>query len=110
MTQADLELVTREMRAKGLHSSWDELLAFSRDLVGSLVDAYQVLLKNSGRSDKVSSINPDDAQTLVIDKLSTALALLTSKAHVAKWESEALAGNILGTTKAEGSGFEKSRL
>jgi len=110
MTQADLELVAREMRARGLHYSWDELLTFSRDLVGSLVDAYQVLLKSLGKSDKVSSINRDGAQKLVIDKLSAALVLLTGKAHVAKWESEALAGNILGTAKAEGSGLKESRL
>ena len=111
MTQVDLELVAREMRARGLHSSWDELLTFSRDLVGNLVDAYQELLKSLGKSDKVSSINRgDDAQKVVIDKLAAALVLLTGKAHVAKWELEALDGNILSTAKVEGSGFEESRL
>jgi len=108
MTQADLELIARKMRARGLHSSWDGLLTFSKDVVGNLVDVYQALLKNSALPDKISSTNPDDAQRVVKDKLSAALVLLTSKAQVAKWESEALAGNnVLGTAQAEGSGFKE---
>jgi len=106
MTQADLELVAKELRARGLHSSWDELLTFSKDVVGNLVDAYQALLKNSKLPDKIFSTNPDDAQRVAKDKLAAVLVLLTSKVHVAKWESEALAGNILGTAKVEGSGFK----
>ena len=106
MTQADLELIARKMRARCLHSSWDGLLAFSRDVFGNLVDAYQALLKNLALLDKISSTSPDNAQRVVKDKLSAALVLLTSEAQVAKWESEALAGNILGTAQVEGSGFK----
>ena len=51
MTQVELELVARETRARGLHSSWKELLTFSEDMAGSLVDAYQALLKSMARSD-----------------------------------------------------------
>ena len=90
MTQAELELVAREMRDKGLHFSWNELLSFSQDVVGSLADAYQALLRNAAKSDTVSSIDPDDVQRLVRDKLVKALTLLTSEARVAKLESEAL--------------------
>jgi len=109
MTQAELDSIARKMRARGLHSSWDGLLTFSKDVVGSLVDAYQALLKSTAKSDKVSSTNPYDVQKLVRDKLAAVLILLTSKAQVAKWESEALAGNnILSTPEVEGSGFEEN--
>jgi hypothetical protein len=93
VTQAELELVAREIRARGLHSSWDELLTFSKDAVGSLVDAYQALLRSTAKSAKVSSSDPDDVQKMVRDNLAKALTLLTSEARVAKWESEALTEN-----------------
>ena len=90
MTQLELESVAREMRYRGLHSSWNELLALSQDVVGSLADAYQVLLRSMAKSDTVSSFDSDDAQKLVRDKLVKALTLLTSEARVAKLESKAL--------------------
>ena len=90
MTQLELESVAREMRYRGLHSSWNELLALSQDVVGSLADAYQVLLRSMAKSDRVSSFDSDDAQKLVRDKLVKALTLLTSEARVAKLESKAL--------------------
>jgi hypothetical protein len=93
VTQIELELVTREMRDRGLHYSWNELLAFAEDTVGSLVDAYQTLLRSMAKSGKVSSSDPDDAQEVVREKLAKALTLLTDKARVAKWESEALTEN-----------------
>ena len=111
MTQAELDSIARKMRTRGLHSSWDGLLTFCKDVVGSLVDAYQELLKSTAKSDKVSSTNPDDVQKVVRDKLAAVLILLTSKAQVAKWESEVLArNNMLGTAKVEGSGFEENKL
>ena len=93
MIQAELEQVARKMRARGLHSSWEELLEFSRDVVGSLVDAYQALLKSTAKSDRISSIHPDDVQKVVREKLATVLTLLTSEAQVARWELEASAEN-----------------
>jgi hypothetical protein len=93
VTQAELELVASEIRARGLHSSWDELLTFSKDTVGSLVDAYQALLRSTTKTDEVSTSVPDDVQKMVRDKLAKALTLLTSEARVAKWESEAWTEN-----------------
>jgi len=107
MTQAELDLIARKMRARGLHSSWDELLTFSEDLVGSLVNAYQVLLKSSAKSDKISSADSDEGQKVVKDKLAAVLTLLTSEAEVAGWESEAVTGNnILDTREVGCSEFE----
>jgi len=98
MTQTELELVAREMRSRGLNSSWDELLTFSKDAVGGLVDAYQALLRSMLKADKVSSSERDDVQKVVRDRLAKALILLTNEARVAKWESEALTENSrLGT-------------
>ena len=109
MTQAELDSIARKMRARGLHSSWDELLTFSEDAVGSLVDAYQALLRSTAKSDKVSSSDPDDVQKVVRDKLAKALTLLTSEARVAKWESEALTeNNRPGTQGVEDSRFEEN--
>jgi hypothetical protein len=99
MTQAELEQIARDMRARGLHSSWNELLIFSESVVGGLVDAYRALLKDSVRSGDILSANPSDLRVLVQEKLGRALALLTSKEQVARWESEALASDILHARK-----------
>ncbi|GAI13560.1 unnamed protein product [marine sediment metagenome] len=108
MTQAELDSIARKMRARGLHSSWDELLTFSKDVVGGLADAYQALLKSTAKSDKVPSTNPDNVQKVMRDKLAAVLTVLTSKAQVARWESEALAGNsILGTWEVDDQGLKK---
>jgi len=108
MTQIELELVARGVRARGLHSSWDELLTFSKDAVGSLVDAYQALLKGTAKPDTVSSSDPDDVQKVVKYKLVKALTLLTSEAQVARWGSDALTeNNTSGTRQMEDSGLKK---
>jgi len=109
MTQAELELVAREIRARSLHSSWDELLKFSRDTVGSLVDAYQALLRSAAKSDKISPSSLDDVQKVMRGKLATVLTLLTSEARVAKWELEILTeNNRAGTQRVEDSRFEEN--
>ena len=75
------------MRATGLHSSWNELIEFSNDVVGGLVEAYQTILKDSASSNVNS---PEQAYPLVRERLFKALVALASPAHVARWESEAL--------------------
>ena len=87
MTLVELEQIARKMRATGLHSSWSELIGFSQDVVGGLVEAYQTLLKESVSS---SGDNMEKIYLLVRDRLSKALVSLTSPAHVARWESEVL--------------------
>ena len=102
MTQGELELIARNVRARGLHSSWDDLLKFSKDVIGNLADAYQSLLKSLALSKKTPSNDLVDMQKVIRDKLATALTLLTSPAQVARWESEALAENhILAAEEAE---------
>ena len=95
LSQTDLEELARQMRARGLHSSWNELLEFSESVVGSLVDAYQALLRNSVSSGNMLSANPGDLRVLVQEKLGKALVSLTSQEQVAKWESEVLASDIV---------------
>ena len=92
MTQAELEQVARQVRAKGLYSSWNELMEFSDCLVVNLVDAYQALLKNSVASDITPATGTGDLHMLVRGKLAKALAVLTSEAQVSRWESEASGG------------------
>ena len=87
MTPAELEQIATKMRATGLHSSWNELIEFSNDVVGGLVEVYQTLFKDS------ASFNGDNKEKiglLVRDRLSKALISLASPAHVASWESEVL--------------------
>ena len=95
LNQADLEQLARQMRARGLHSSWVELLEFSESAIGSLVDAYQALLRAPVSSGNPFSANPGDLRMLLQGKLGKALVSLTSQEQVTKWESEALADNIL---------------
>ena len=89
MTQAELEQIAKEMRAKGLHLSWNELLLFSETVVGNLVNAYQALLRKSVSSGNMLSANPSDLQVAIKEKLGRALVSLTSQEQVVKWESEA---------------------
>lgn len=91
MTQAELEQIARETRARGLHSSWNELLKFAESVVGSLVDAYQALLRKSVSSGSRLSADADDLRVLVQERLAKALTSLATQAQVAKWEAEALA-------------------
>lgn len=90
MTQAELEQIAREMRARGLYSSWSELIEFSDCVIGGLVEAYQALLRDSASSDRVPSTNTSDLHTMVQEKLVRALTSLTSQAQVARWKSELL--------------------
>lgn len=90
MTQAELEQIAREARARGLHSSWNELLKFAESVVGSLVDAYQALLRKSVSSGSRFPADGSDLRVLVQEKLARALASLTTQAQVAKWEAEVL--------------------
>ena len=91
LTQLDLQNVARQARARGLHSSWVELLEFSQTTIGSLVDAYQALLRDSNSG--ALSHNPSDLRIMLKDNLSKALTSLTSETQVAKWESEILGDN-----------------
>jgi len=91
LTQMDLENLARKTRARGLHSSWIELLEFSQTVVGNLVDAYQTLLRDSDGGDLAK--NPIGLRTMLQDNLSKALISLTSEAQVAKWKSEILGDN-----------------
>jgi hypothetical protein len=111
MTQAELELVARGIRDKGLHSSWTELLAFSDDVVGNLVDVYRTLLRNAVISGKISSSDTTEVQNVVRDKLVTVLTVLTSEAQVARWESEAFTENSSTVAQEmEDSSFERKHL
>jgi hypothetical protein len=87
MTPKELEQIATKIRATGLHLSWNELIEFSNDVVGGLVEAYQTLLKDSASS---NGDNKEKICLLVRDRLSKALVSLTSPAHVARWESEVM--------------------
>ena len=103
MTHAELEQIAREVRARGLHSSWNELLEFSDDIVGALVEAYQTLLRDSVSLGSMPSSKREGIQPMVRDRLARALTLLTSQAQVARWESEALGSDYTVPGKEDSS-------
>jgi hypothetical protein len=90
VTQGEVEQIAREIRTKMMHSSWHELVEFSESVVGNLVDAYQILLRNSMPSNNTLFTGHIDLKTLTEDKLGKALVSLTSPEQVAKWRSEVI--------------------
>ncbi|MBE0479998.1 MAG: hypothetical protein IBX68_03360 [Dehalococcoidia bacterium] len=93
LNQTELEQLARQMRAIGMHYSWSELLEFSECVVGSLLDAYQTVLKSSVSADSGPLVGTGDLRMVLEEKLGRALVSLTSEGQVARWESEALADN-----------------
>lgn len=89
LNQTDLEQLASQMRARGLHSSWNELLELSESVVDNLVDAYQALLRNSVSSGSMPAANCGYLRVWLQKKLGRALVSLTSQEQLAKWESEA---------------------
>ena len=99
MTQIELEQITRHVRDKGLHSSWNELMEFSNCVVANLIDVYQILLRNSGSPDSRLSNRPDDMNAIVLEKLTKALTSLTSEEKVSRWRSDALLESDVTSTQ-----------
>lgn len=93
MTQSELEQVARQLRDRGLHSSWNELMKLSDCVVVNLVDAYQTLLKIPVASDITTSSITRDVHMMLQEKLAKALTSLTSESQVAGWKSEVFAGS-----------------
>ena len=91
MTQEDIEAVARQMRDTGLHTSWNDLTTLSKDAIGSIVDAFQGLLRNTFMLDSEALTSREETQRTALESLNKALVLLTSEAQVSRWKSEALA-------------------
>ena len=92
MTQTELEQVATHIRDIGLHASWNDLLAFTDNVVGNLVDAYQTVVGNSLATNVVLSLAPDN---VLQEKLSKAITSLTNEEMVARWRTEACGGDLL---------------
>ena len=92
MTQTELEQVATHIRDIGLHASWNDLLAFTDNVVGNLVDAYQTVVGNSLATNVVLSPAPDN---VLQEKLSKAITSLTNEEMVARWRTEACGGDLL---------------
>ena len=94
MTQAGLNTIAQDMRARYPNYSWIEAFIFAKDVVGCLKHAYQSLLKNTGISANTNLSELDDTQIVVRDNLAEMLTLLTSEDQVSRWRSDALSMNI----------------
>jgi len=92
MTQAEGELIAREIRARCLHSSWNDLVGFWQGVMGDLTSAYRTAVQGVAASHSVSSGDPNDMQVVVRDKLGVALSQLEGERQVARWNAEAVCG------------------
>jgi len=95
MTQTELEQVARRLRDIGLHASWNDLLAFADNVVGSLVDAYQATVKNSLASNNKSLTSDSNVCITLQEKLYKAIVSLAGEEMVAIWGSKACGGDLL---------------
>lgn len=95
MTQTELEQIARRIRDIGLHASWNDLLAFADNVVGSLVDAYRIAVGSSSSANVLLSPAPDNKYVILQEKLSKAIVSLTGEEMAARWRSEACGGDLL---------------
>jgi len=76
MTQAEIELITRELRTKCLHSSWNDLVSFWGRVLGNLDGAYRALAESTTSSHRMPTGDLNSTQGVVRDKLAAALSEL----------------------------------
>jgi hypothetical protein len=94
MTQAEAELIAREIRSKCLHSSWSDLVAFWQSVMGNLESAYHAAVLSTTPFPRTSSGDSSDiTQRIVRDKLAVALSQLVGERQVTRWGAEATNGN-----------------
>lgn len=91
MTREEAELIAREIRARCLHSSWDELVSFWEAVVGDIKGAYQAAVQCGESLNLVSSKDCKEMEKYMKDRLAEALAQLAGKGKVDQWEAEAKA-------------------
>lgn len=89
MTQGEVEFMVREIRTRCLHSSWSDLVGFWEGVIGKLEDAYRAVVQSTASSSRVPSRDSADMQSIVRDKLATALSQLAGESEVAKLDAEA---------------------
>jgi len=99
MTQAELEQLAKKMRDRGLHSTWVELMEFSRDVIGNLADVYQALLRGISSPSEIYLNDTNAVIKVIINKLASALTILTSEEQVSRWRDTALSASDTPNTE-----------
>jgi hypothetical protein len=99
LTQSELEELANQMRWRGMHLSWNELMEFSQSVVGALVDAYQAVLRDSECPQGKLTERRSGSPAIVKTQLARALKSLTSETQVTKWESEAFLASGLNVAE-----------
>jgi len=89
MTQAEIESIAREMRARCLHASWSDLVIFWRGVMGNLESAYRTLVHGTAPPHHVSSEDLGNTGRMARDKLAVALRQLAGDRQIARWDAEA---------------------
>lgn len=89
MTQAEAELIVREIRSQCLHSSWSDLVDFWKEVIGNLETAYRAVVQSTAPLRRIASRDSNDVQAIVRDKLAMALSQLAGARQVDRWEAEA---------------------
>jgi hypothetical protein len=88
MTQEEVESVTREIRSKCLHGSWDELVKFWDTVLYNLEGAYRESVQRALSTGHTQSPHPNDAQEELRSKLAVALSQLAGQRRVERWDAE----------------------
>jgi hypothetical protein len=104
MTQAEAELIAREIRNRCLRSSWSDLVAFWQSVIDNLESAYHAAVLSTAPLPRTPSGDSSDiTQRMVRDKLAIALSQLAGERQVARWEAEAAS---VKPTSAHGQGAD----
>ena len=93
MTQAEIELIAREMRSRCLYSSWSDLVAFWQGVLRNLESAYRAAVRSTVPTNHMSSGQSSELQPTVRDELGLALSQLAGEKQVARWYAEATRQN-----------------
>lgn len=89
MTQAEVEIIAREIRTRCLRSSWSELVGFWQGVMGNLEEAYRAVVRSTASLDRIPLADLSDMQTIARDKLAMALRQMAGERQAAKWDAEA---------------------
>ena len=90
MTQAEIELIARDLRTKCMRSSWNDLVAFWQDVMSNLETAYHALDHRAN----MEHIPTDDVtdERVARDKLSLVLSQLAGDRMAAEFGAKAVGG------------------
>ncbi|MFC1944546.1 hypothetical protein ACFLX5_03520 [Chloroflexota bacterium] len=90
MTQAEIELIARQIRGKCIRSSWIDLVAFWQGVMSNLESAYNAVRHGLASYHQGAIGDLGDTQKVVGDKLAIVLSQLAGEEQMAKLNAKAM--------------------